>query len=92
MMIRTQCIALILACSSLFILPQTTFAQEQPTAEQLKLRKNKVIYKTKVLDFYLNDEFAMEEDILNLMIIKLFWFEMSPILMTKLFVTQVMKI
>ncbi len=45
MMIRTQCIALILACSSLFILPQTTFAQEQPTAEQLKLRKNKVIYK-----------------------------------------------
>ena len=28
--------------------------------------KNKVIYKTKVLEFYLNDEFAMEEDILNL--------------------------
>jgi hypothetical protein len=28
--------------------------------------ENKVIYKTKVLDFYLNDEFAMEEDILNL--------------------------
>ena len=29
-------------------------------------RENQVIYKTKVLDFYLNDEFAMEEDILNL--------------------------
>jgi len=28
--------------------------------------QNKVIYKTKILDFYLNDEFAMEEDILNL--------------------------
>lgn len=28
--------------------------------------ENKVIYKTKVLDFYLNDEFAMEEDILSL--------------------------
>jgi hypothetical protein len=28
--------------------------------------KNKVIHKTKVLDFYLNDEFAIEEDILNL--------------------------
>jgi hypothetical protein len=28
--------------------------------------ENKVIYKTKVLEFYLNDEFAMEEDILNL--------------------------
>lgn len=28
--------------------------------------ENKVIYRTKVLDFYLNDEFAMEEDILNL--------------------------
>ncbi len=28
--------------------------------------KNKVIYKTKVLEFYLNDEFAMDEDILKL--------------------------
>lgn len=28
--------------------------------------ENKVIYKTKVLEFYLNDEFAMEEDILKL--------------------------
>ena len=28
--------------------------------------ENKVIYKTKVLEFYLNDEFAMEEEILNL--------------------------
>jgi hypothetical protein len=28
--------------------------------------KNNVIYKTKVLDFYLNDEFAMQEDILKL--------------------------
>ena len=25
-----------------------------------------MIYKTKILDFYLNDEFAMEEDILSL--------------------------
>jgi hypothetical protein len=29
-------------------------------------KENKVIYKTKILDFYLNDEFAMEEDILSL--------------------------
>lgn len=28
--------------------------------------ENKVIHRTKVLDFYLNDEFAMEEDILRL--------------------------
>ena len=28
--------------------------------------KNSVIHKTKVLEFYLNNEFAMEEDILNL--------------------------
>ncbi|MEC3905738.1 SH3 domain-containing protein [Tamlana sp. 2201CG12-4] len=28
--------------------------------------KNKVIHKTKVLEFYLNDEFAMDEDILGL--------------------------
>ena len=28
--------------------------------------KNKVIYKTKVLEFYLNDEFAMDEDILKI--------------------------
>lgn len=28
--------------------------------------KNKIIYKTKVLEFYLNDEFAMDEDILKL--------------------------
>lgn len=28
--------------------------------------KKKVIYKTKVLEFYLNDEFAMDEDILKL--------------------------
>jgi len=28
-------------------------------------KENKVIYKTKVLDFYLNDEFAMEEEILK---------------------------
>lgn len=40
-----KCIALILACSSLSILPQTTFAQAQPTAEELKLRKDKVTYK-----------------------------------------------
>lgn len=48
MMIKTQCIAFILACSSLSILPQTTFAQEQPTAEELKLRKDKVTYKAYV--------------------------------------------
>lgn len=48
MMIRTQCIALILACSSLYILPQIAFAQEQPTAEELKLRKDKVTYKAYV--------------------------------------------
>lgn len=40
-----KCIALILACLSLSILPQTTFAQAQPTAEELKLRKDKVTYK-----------------------------------------------
>ncbi|ENX23979.1 hypothetical protein F892_00596 [Acinetobacter vivianii] len=48
MMIRTQCIALILACSSLSALPQVSFAQEQPTAEELKLRKDKVTYKAYV--------------------------------------------
>lgn len=48
MMIKTQCIAFILACSSLSILPQTAFAQEQPTAEELKLRKDKVTYKAYV--------------------------------------------
>ncbi|MFD2014584.1 hypothetical protein [Acinetobacter vivianii] len=47
-MIRTQCIALILACSSLSALPQVSFAQEQPTAEELKLRKDKVTYKAYV--------------------------------------------
>ncbi|MEB6480991.1 hypothetical protein [Acinetobacter vivianii] len=47
-MIKTQCIALILACSSLSILPQVAFAQEQPTAEELKLRKDKVTYKAYV--------------------------------------------
>ncbi|KYQ85138.1 hypothetical protein AWW72_06135 [Acinetobacter sp. NRRL B-65365] len=47
-MIKTQCIAFILACSSLSILPQTAFAQEQPTAEELKLRKDKVTYKVYV--------------------------------------------
>ncbi|WP_038345921.1 hypothetical protein [Acinetobacter sp. A47] len=40
-----KCIALSLACLSLSILPQTTFAQAQPTAEELKLRKDKVTYK-----------------------------------------------
>ncbi|WP_414659499.1 hypothetical protein ACMHYC_18485 [Acinetobacter courvalinii] len=40
-----ECIALILACLSLSILPQTTCAQAQPTAEELKLRKDKVTYK-----------------------------------------------
>lgn len=40
-----KCIALILACLSLSILLQTTFAQAQPTAEELKLRKDKVTYK-----------------------------------------------
>jgi len=48
MMIRTQCIALILACSSLSALPQVSFAQQQPTAEELKLRKDKVTYKAYV--------------------------------------------
>jgi hypothetical protein len=48
MMIRTQCIAFILACSSLSALPQVSFAQEQPTAEELKLRKDKVTYKAYV--------------------------------------------
>ncbi|WDZ53080.1 hypothetical protein LF296_17910 [Acinetobacter vivianii] len=47
-MIRTQCIALILACSSLSALPQVSFAQQQPTAEELKLRKDKVTYKAYV--------------------------------------------
>jgi hypothetical protein len=28
--------------------------------------ENKIIHRTEILDFYLNDEFAMEEDILNL--------------------------
>lgn len=40
-----KCIALILAYLNLSILPQTTFAQAQPTAEELKLRKDKVTYK-----------------------------------------------
>ncbi|MCI3880051.1 hypothetical protein [Acinetobacter higginsii] len=44
-MIRTQCIAIILACSSLSALPQVSFAQEQSTAEEIKLRKDKVTYK-----------------------------------------------
>ncbi|RPE26511.1 hypothetical protein EC846_3590 [Acinetobacter sp. BIGb0102] len=48
MMIKTQCIAFILACSSLSALPQVSFAQEQPTAEELKLRKDKVTYKAYV--------------------------------------------
>lgn len=48
MMIKTQCIALILACSSLSALPQVSFAQEKPTAEELKLRKDKVTYKAYV--------------------------------------------
>ncbi|WP_123776000.1 hypothetical protein [Acinetobacter sp. BIGb0102] len=47
-MIKTQCIAFILACSSLSALPQVSFAQEQPTAEELKLRKDKVTYKAYV--------------------------------------------
>ncbi|MGE8645357.1 hypothetical protein [Acinetobacter vivianii] len=47
-MIKTQCIALILACSSLSALPQVSFAQEKPTAEELKLRKDKVTYKAYV--------------------------------------------
>jgi len=45
MMIKTQCIAIILACLSLSILPQIAFAQQQPSAEELKLRKDKVTYK-----------------------------------------------
>lgn len=44
-MIKTRLIAILLACSSLSILPQTTFAQQQPSAEELKLRKDKVTYK-----------------------------------------------
>ncbi len=48
MMIKTQCIALILACSSLSALPQVSFAQQQPTVEELKLRKDKVTYKAYV--------------------------------------------
>ncbi|ENX44211.1 hypothetical protein [Acinetobacter sp. NIPH 2100] len=44
-MIKTQLIAALLAFSSLSILPQITFAQQQPTAEELKLRKDKVTYK-----------------------------------------------
>ncbi|WP_445405131.1 hypothetical protein [Acinetobacter vivianii] len=47
-MIKTQCIALILACSSLSALPQVSFAQQQPTVEELKLRKDKVTYKAYV--------------------------------------------
>lgn len=42
---KKKCIALILACTSLSILPQPTFAQEQPSAEELKLRKDKITYK-----------------------------------------------
>ena len=45
MKIKTQCMALFLACSSLSILPQTTFAQEQSSAEELKLDQDKVTYK-----------------------------------------------
>ncbi|KHF75455.1 hypothetical protein PJ15_0588 [Acinetobacter sp. neg1] len=48
MMIKTQCIAFILACSSLSALSQVSFAQQQPTAEELKLRKDKVTYKAHI--------------------------------------------
>lgn len=44
-MIKIRLIAALFVLSGLVILPQTTFAQEQPTAEELKLRKDKVIYK-----------------------------------------------
>ncbi|WP_047433179.1 hypothetical protein [Acinetobacter sp. neg1] len=47
-MIKTQCIAFILACSSLSALSQVSFAQQQPTAEELKLRKDKVTYKAHI--------------------------------------------
>ncbi|WP_033133721.1 hypothetical protein [Acinetobacter sp. MN12] len=42
---KTQLIAALLVLSGLAILPQTAFAQEQPSAEELKLRKDKVTYK-----------------------------------------------
>ncbi|WP_151869653.1 MULTISPECIES: hypothetical protein [Acinetobacter] len=44
-MIKTQLIAALLAFSNLSALPQVSFAQEQPTAEEIKLRKDKVTYK-----------------------------------------------
>ncbi|MDO3666215.1 hypothetical protein [Acinetobacter higginsii] len=45
-MIKTRCIAMLLGCLSLSALPQVSFAQEQPTAEELKLRKDQVTYQT----------------------------------------------
>ncbi|USA46463.1 hypothetical protein NDN11_17565 [Acinetobacter sp. C26M] len=44
-MIKTQLIAALFVLSGLAILPQVSFAQEQPSAEELKLRKDKVTYK-----------------------------------------------
>lgn len=42
---KTQLIAALLVLSGLAILPQTAFAQQQPSAEELKLRKDKVTYR-----------------------------------------------
>ncbi|MDO3666216.1 hypothetical protein [Acinetobacter higginsii] len=44
-MIKTQLITALLVLSGLAILPQLSFAQQQPSAEELKLRKDKVTYK-----------------------------------------------
>ncbi|MDO3656340.1 hypothetical protein [Acinetobacter genomosp. 15BJ] len=44
-MIKTQILATLLAFSSLSALPQVSFAQEPPTAEELQLSKDKVTYK-----------------------------------------------
>lgn len=42
---KTQLITALLVLSGLAILPQLSFAQQQPSAEELKLRKDKVTYK-----------------------------------------------
>lgn len=47
-MIKIQFIVALLGVASLYTLPQVSFAQEQPTAEELKLRKDKITYKVYV--------------------------------------------
>ncbi|EOR03437.1 hypothetical protein MMP65_11030 [Acinetobacter sp. ANC 3926] len=49
---KTQLIAALLLFSGLAILPQVSFAQQQPSAEELKLRKDKVTYKAYIPEKY----------------------------------------